>query len=159
MTGWPSTEQDPATWDRDRTAEGVGALTRALRLEAPGPYQLQAAVTALHMKGVEEGATDWPRIAHLYGVLAGLDPSPVVALNRAAAVGFAEGPERGLALLGPLLRHPALSGYPPLHATHADLLGRSGDPAGAAEAYRRAIALSSNDVERAELRRRLGRSA
>ncbi|MFJ3224965.1 RNA polymerase sigma factor [Streptomyces sp. NPDC086783] len=153
------TEQDPATWDRDRTAEGVGALTRALRLGAPGPYQLQAAVTALHMKGVEEGATDWPRIAHLYGVLAGLDPSPVVALNRAAAVGFAEGPERGLALLGPLLRHPALSGYPPLHATHADLLGRSGDPAGAAEAYRRAIALSTNDVERAELRRRLGRSA
>jgi RNA polymerase sigma-70 factor (ECF subfamily) len=153
------TEQDPATWDRDRTAEGVGALTRALRLGAPGPYQLQAAVTALHMKGVEEGATDWPRIAHLYGVLAGLDPSPVVALNRAAAVGFAEGPERGLALLGPLLRHPALSGYPPLHATHADLLGRSGDPAGAAEAYGRAIALSSNDVERAELRRRLGRSA
>ncbi|MGW7267027.1 RNA polymerase sigma factor [Streptomyces sp. NPDC054842] len=153
------TEQDPSSWDRDRTVEGVGALTRALRLGPPGPYQLQAAVTALHMKGAEEGATDWHQIAHLYGVLAGLDPSPVVALNRAAAVGFDEGPKRGLELLGPLLRHPALSGYPPLHATHADLLGRSGDTAGAAEAYRRAIALSANDVERAELRRRLGRPA
>ncbi|WP_406499336.1 hypothetical protein OHB06_47935 [Streptomyces sp. NBC_01604] len=106
-------------------------------------------------KGADTGVTDWPQIAHVYGVLAGMDPSPVVALNHAAAVGFAAGPELGPEMLAPLLGQRALDRYQPLHATHADLLRRTGDAAGAAEAYRRAIALTTNEVERAELRRML----
>lgn len=148
-------DQERSAWDRDEIAEGLLTLKHALRLRRPGPYQLQAAITALHLQGADTGVTDWQQIAHLYSVLAGLDPSPVVALNHAAAVGFAAGPEQGLEMLAPLLSHPALARYQPLHATHADLLRRTGDAAGAAEAYRRAIALTTNEVERAELRRRL----
>ncbi len=93
-------------------------------------------------------------MAALYGALAELDPSPVVALNRAAAVGFAEGPEAGLELLEPLLAEPKLETYAPLHAAHAELLRRRGEGEAAAAAYSRAAALSANAVERAELERR-----
>jgi RNA polymerase sigma-70 factor (ECF subfamily) len=148
-------EQDTSRWDRRRISEGLHALERATRLRRPGEYQLQAAITALHIQGSDAGATDWVQITELYGALASLRPSPVVELNRAAAVGFADGPEAGLELLEPLLRDPALDGYQPLHATHADLLRRTGDTEGAARAYERAIALSTNAVERAELERRL----
>jgi RNA polymerase sigma-70 factor, ECF subfamily len=101
-------------------------------------------------------ATDWAQIAELYGALAALNPSPVVELNRAVAVGMASGPADGLALLEPLLGDPALERYQPLHAAHAELLSRADDAESAARAYERAIALSANDVERAELERRLG---
>jgi RNA polymerase sigma-70 factor (ECF subfamily) len=101
-------------------------------------------------------ATDWAQIAELFGALARLNPSPVVELNRAVAVGLASGPAAGLALLEPLLGDWALERYQPLHAAHAELLTRAGDAAGAARAYERAIALSANAVERAELERRLG---
>jgi len=142
-------DQDRELWDRERIAEGLAALERALRLRRPGAYQLQAAIAALHMEDV----TDWAQIAALYGALAELQPSPVIELNRATAVGFADGPEAGLRLLEPLLDD--LDGYQPLHAARAELLRRAGEPAEAARAYRRAIALAATAVEREELERRL----
>ncbi|MCW2861527.1 MAG: polymerase subunit sigma-24 [Actinoallomurus sp.] len=148
-------EQDRSLWDRDRIGEGLRALRRAVRLGRPGPYQLQATITALHIEGSDGDATDWARIAELYGALGRLTPSPVVELNRAAAIGFAHGAEAGLTLLDPLLHDPALERYQPLHATHAELLSRAHDLPSAVRAYERAIALSTNAVERAELERRL----
>jgi RNA polymerase sigma-70 factor (ECF subfamily) len=102
-----------------------------------------------------EEEPDWRQIADLYGALVKLTPTSVVELNRAVAVGFADGPQTGLDLLSPLLRDPALERYQPLHAAHAELLKRSGDRDGAARAYQTAIELSANAVERAELERRL----
>jgi RNA polymerase sigma-70 factor, ECF subfamily len=143
--------QDRSLWDQDRIRDGLAKLDRAVRLRRPGEYQLHAAITALQLAD----DTDWAQIAELYGALAALNPSPVVELNRAVAVGFASGPDAGLELLEPLLGDPALERYQPLHAAHADLLRRSGDTAGAARAYGRAIELSANAVEQAELERRL----
>jgi RNA polymerase sigma-70 factor (ECF subfamily) len=148
--------QDRSLWDQDRIREGLGRLERAMRLRRPGEYQLQAAITAVQIEAPHPDATDWAQIAELYGALARLNPSPVVELNRAVAVGLASGPAAGLALLGPLLDDPALERYQPLHAAQAELLNRAGDAAGAARAYERAIALTANAVERAELERRLG---
>jgi RNA polymerase sigma-70 factor (ECF subfamily) len=149
--------QDRSLWDAGRVREGLRLLEDALRRRRPGPYQLQAAIAALHVQAPSPAETDWGQIAELYGVLARLAPSPVVEINRAVAVAFATGPRAGLALLEPLLRSASLERYQPLHAAHAELLLRSGDRAGAAGAYERAIALSANAVERAELQRRLGR--
>jgi RNA polymerase sigma-70 factor, ECF subfamily len=151
-------DQDRSLWDSDRIREGLGRLDRAARLRRPGEYQLQAAITALHMQAPDDAATDWVQIAELYGVLAALNPSPVVELNRAVAVGLASGPAAGLELLEPLLADPALERYQPLHAAHAELLSHAGDTAGAARAYERAIARTANAVERAELERRLDAS-
>jgi RNA polymerase sigma-70 factor, ECF subfamily len=148
-------EQDRTRWDDGRIREGLRALERSVRLERPGEYQLQAAITALHVQAADAAGTDWQQIAELYRALARLNPSPVVELNRAAAVGFANGPEAGLQLLEPLLRDPALERYQPLHAAHAELLRRTGELQGATRAYERAITLSANAVERAELERRL----
>jgi RNA polymerase sigma-70 factor (ECF subfamily) len=147
--------QDRDAWDADEIREGLAALDRAARLRRPGQYQLQAAITALHIQAPDGDATDWAQIAELYGALARLSPSPVVDVNRAAAVGFAHGAQAGLALLAPLLADPALERYQPLYAAHAELLRGAGDRAGAARAYERAIGLSDNAVERAELERRL----
>jgi RNA polymerase sigma-70 factor (ECF subfamily) len=146
-------EQDRSRWDHDRIDEGMRALQRSVRFRRPGQYQLQAAITAAHLQASE--TPDWVRIAELYGALAKLSPSPVVELNRAVAVGFATGPDAGLRLLEPLLGDPALEQYQPLHAAHAELLRRAGDVSGAQRAYQRAIELSANAVERAELQRRL----
>ena len=151
----PLGEQDRGLWDHAQIARGLRALERAVRLRQPGQYQLQAAITALHIQAADPDATDWGQIADLYAALGRLSPSPVVEVNRAAAVGFARGPEAGLGLLEPLLADPALLRYQPLHAAHADLLRRAGDRPGAAAAYQKAIALTANAVERAELRRRL----
>jgi RNA polymerase sigma-70 factor, ECF subfamily len=148
-------EQDRSRWDQGRIREGVGALDAALRLRRPGRYQLQAAIAALHVQAPAAAQTDWAQIAELYVVLAQVSPSPVVELNRAVAVGFASGAGAGLELLEPLLRDRTLERYQPLHAAHAELLRRAGDPDGAARAYRRGIELSTNDVERVELERRL----
>ena len=134
---------------RPLIAAGRAALDRALRLRRPGDYQLHAAITALHM----EDPVDWAQIAALYGALAEFEPTPVVELNRATAIGFAEGPEAGLRALEPLAR--ALDGYQPFHAARAELLRHAGDATAARGAYERAIALSTDDVEREELRRRL----
>jgi RNA polymerase sigma-70 factor (ECF subfamily) len=148
-------DQDRSRWDGQRIQAGRATLHRAARLASPGKYQLQAAITELHIRGVEMGLTDWVQIAGLYDVLATVAPSPVVEVNRAAAIGFAYGPSAGLRALEPLVRDPALERYQPLHATRADLLRQAGDPAGAARAYRRAIDVSTNSVERDELERRL----
>jgi len=144
-------EQDRSLWDETRIREGLRALERSVRLRPRGQYQLQAAITALQI----EPNPDWPQIADLYGALAKLTPTVVVELNRAVAVGFADGPQAGLDLLSALLHDPALERYQPLHAAHAELLKRAGDRGGAAGAYETAIKLSANAVERAELERRL----
>jgi RNA polymerase sigma-70 factor (ECF subfamily) len=148
-------DQDRELWDRGRIAEGLAALDRAMRLGRPGPYQLQAAIAALHIEAPSTAERDWRQIAALYGALAELAPSPVVDLNRAVAVGRADGPRAGLDLLAPLLADSRLSGYQPLFAAHAELLRELGDERGAAEAYEKAIELAPNSVERAELERRL----
>ena len=147
--------QDRALWDRGRIREGLRRLERAVRLRRPGEYQLQAAITALQIQATSEEATDWAQIAELYGALGALNPSPVVELNRAVAVGLACGPAAGLELLEPLLADQALERYQPLHAASAELLSRAGDAEGAERAYRRAISLTANAVEREELERRL----
>ncbi|HET9608223.1 MAG TPA: sigma-70 family RNA polymerase sigma factor [Acidimicrobiales bacterium] len=151
----PLDRQDRSRWDAGRVREGLRVLDRALGRGRPGPYQVQAAIAALHVQAPSPEETDWAQIADLYGALATMAPSPVVEVNRAVAVGFAAGPAAGLALLDPLVDEQALARYQPLHAARAELLRRAGDHRGAADAYRRAIALSGNAVERAELDRRL----
>jgi RNA polymerase sigma-70 factor (ECF subfamily) len=146
-------DQDRALWDRGRIDEGLASLDRAWRLRRPGPYQLQGAIAALHATAPDAEHTDWPRIAALYGELERRSASPVVAVNRAVAVGMAHGPCAGLAVLGALEADRRMAGYQPFHAARAELLRQAGDP-GAAEAYTRAIELSGNEVERAELERR-----
>jgi RNA polymerase sigma-70 factor (ECF subfamily) len=148
-------DQDRSLWDRAQIRAGLRALDRALRTGAAGPYQIQAAVAALHDQAPSFTQTDWNQISDLYRALGEVAPSPVVELNRAVAVGFAQGAKRGLELMAPLLADRNLTEYQPLHAAHAELLRRSGDDASAALAYRRAIVLSANAVERAELERRL----
>lgn len=151
----PLEEQDRGRWNRAQIAEGVETLERALALRRPGPYQLQAAIAALHDEATTADATDWPQIAALYDELARFQPTAVVELNRAAAVAMAEGPEVGLELLEALGKSGALARYHLLHAARADLLRRAERFAEAAEAYRIALALCSNPVERAYLDRRL----
>jgi RNA polymerase sigma-70 factor, ECF subfamily len=140
---------------RAQAAKRLRALGQAVRLRHPGEYQLQAAITALHIQAADPDTTDWAQIAGLYAALGRLSPSPVVEVNLAAAVGFAQGPQAGLELLRPLLADPALRQYQPMYATHAELLNRAGDRPAASRAYQQAISLSQNAIERAELRRRL----
>jgi RNA polymerase sigma-70 factor (ECF subfamily) len=139
-------DQDRSRWDAERLAEGRAQLDRALRLRRAGPYQVEAAIASLHCEPV----VDWPQIAELYGMLARLAPSPVIEVNRAVALGMAGDPQAGLAVLDAL----DLDRYQPFHAARAELLRRTGDRAAAAVAYTRAIELSANAVERAELERR-----
>jgi RNA polymerase sigma-70 factor (ECF subfamily) len=146
-------KQDRARWNAERIGEGVAFLERALRLGRPGAYVIQAAIAALHAQAPSWEATDWPQIAGLYAELARHDPSPVVAINRAVAVGFADGPEAGLAILDDLGSDARLDRYQPLYAARADLLRRTGDAAGADAAYATAIGLSANAAERAALER------
>jgi RNA polymerase sigma-70 factor, ECF subfamily len=141
-------DQDRSRWDVVRIAEGVATLDRALCLRRPGPYQVQAAIAALHVGE----PVDWPQIAALYAQLGRLAPSPVVDVNRAVALGMAGDPHAGLQLLDTV----AMEGYQPLAAARAELLRRAGDLAGADAAYARAIELSANAVERRELERRRG---
>jgi RNA polymerase sigma-70 factor, ECF subfamily len=147
-------DQDRSRWDAARIAAGTAELDRALRLRRPGPYQLQAAIAALHATAATADDTDWPQIAALYGRLSGHTRSPVVQVNRAVAVGMAHGPRAGLCLLDALGDDTRLAGYQPFHAARADLLRRAGDERAAAAAYGRAIELSTNAVERDELERR-----
>jgi RNA polymerase sigma-70 factor, ECF subfamily len=146
-------DQDRSLWDAGRIREGERTLEAALRLGRPGSFQLQAAIAAHHLEPVP----DWPAIAGLYATLAQLTPSPVVEVNRAIAVGFAEGPDAGLDVLEAPLGDPRMRGYAPLHAAHAELLARTGDAAAADAAYALAIDASDNAVQRAELIRRRAR--
>jgi len=120
-----------------------------------GPYQLQAAIAAVHAQAASPQQTDWQQITALYNLLVRVNPSPVVLLNRAVAVGMSEGPARGLELIDELGSSGELERYHLLHAARADLLRRLGSFEAAADAYRRALALMANGVERAYLERRL----
>jgi RNA polymerase sigma-70 factor, ECF subfamily len=148
-------EQNRELWDRRQVAEGVPLLESALREGASGVYALQAAIAALHARAERAEDTDWAQIARLYGALLKKQPSPVVELNRAAAIAMAEGPSSGLALIDELEARGELAGYHLLPAARADLLRREGRWREAAEAYRQALALVANDPERRYLRRRL----
>jgi RNA polymerase sigma-70 factor, ECF subfamily len=145
-------DQDRSRWNADRIAEGLRVLERASALRSSGPYQLQAAIAAVHCRAATAETTDWQAIAQLYGELARITPSPVVELNRAVAVAMAEGPAEGLALVDEL---EGLESYRFLHSTRADLLRRLDRPEEAAVAYRRALDLTTNGAERAFLERRL----
>jgi len=148
-------DQDRGLWDCEEIVEGLRLVERALRAGPPGPYVLQAAVAAVHAEAATAAETDWPQIAGLYDELYRSLPTPVVALNRAVAVAMADGPARGLELVDDLAGRGTLDGYHLLHATRADLLRRLGRTDQAQAAYERALALATNPVERAFLRRRL----
>lgn len=145
-------DQDRARWDRAKIDEGIAILDDAMRLRQPGPYQVQAAISALHAEAATPEATDWTQIAALYNTLAMMMPSPVVEVNRAVAVAMAESPAEGLALLD---RIDGMADYYPYHVARADLLRRIGQREAAADAYRRALDLCQNSAERAYLQRRL----
>jgi len=148
-------DQDRSLWDRAQIAEGLSLVERALRAGPAGPYVLQAAIAAVHAEAPTAADTDWPQIAGLYEELYRRLPTPVVALNRAAAVAMAFGPARGLDLVDDLAERGILDGYYLLHATRADLLRRLGRGDQARAAYERALALATNPVEQDFLRRRL----
>ena len=150
----PLAEQDRSAWDGALIAEGTAVLDEALALRSPGSYQMQAAIAALHAAAGSFEATDWPQIALLYGTLARLDPSPVIEVNRAVAVGMADGPLAGLAVLTPVLASGALSDYGPLHAAHGFLLDKAGDSERARGAWARAAEAAGNEAVRDELLRR-----
>ncbi|MFF3072905.1 RNA polymerase sigma factor [Kitasatospora sp. NPDC057904] len=152
----PLEEQDRRRWDAASVAEGCAVLdTAARRAARPGFYQLQAAIAACHATAPTAADTDWALIARLYGLLAELTSSPVVALNQAVARAMAEGPAVGLDLVGRLAEDPRLAGYHLLPATRADLLRRLGRRPEAAAAYREALGLTASAAERRYLRRRL----
>ena len=148
-------DQDRSLWDRGQIDEGLTLVEEALRIGRIGPYQLQAAIAALHAAALCSAATDWAQIAALYDELARVNPTPVVLLNGAVAVGMSEGPGRGLRLIDKLGASGALDRYHLFHAARADMLRRLGSRTAAADAYRRALALTANDIERTFLERRL----
>ncbi|MEU5041855.1 RNA polymerase sigma factor [Streptomyces griseorubiginosus] len=139
----PLSEQDPTRWDRDLIAEGQSLVRRCLRRNRPGPYQIQAAIQAVH----SDPPTDWDQVRRLYDQLMAVAPGPVVALNRAVAVAETDGPAEALALVDTL----DLDGYHVLHAVRADLLRRLDRGAEAADAYARAAELTGNPAERTYL--------
>ena len=148
-------DQDRSRWDAVGIQEGAALVERALRMRAPGPYQLQAAIAALHDQAATPQATDWHQIAGLYGELERRTPSPVIALNHAVAMAMDEGVEVGLARIDEIVATGVLEDYPYLHAARADLLRRLGRFADARAAYERALGLTANAAERRFLRRRL----
>jgi RNA polymerase sigma-70 factor (ECF subfamily) len=145
--------QDRSSWDQTKIQEGIAILDEALGLRDPGPYQVQAAISALHAEALTPEATDWHQIAALYRTLAAMTHSMVVGVNRAVAVGMAEGPQAGLEILMEL--ETQAEGFYPYHAARADLLRRTNQREAAADAYKRALDLCGNSAERAYLQRRL----
>jgi RNA polymerase sigma-70 factor (ECF subfamily) len=152
-------EQDRGAWDHALIAEGTAVLDAAVARLAPGPYQLQAAIAAVHAAATSFEQTDWLQIAALYGELSRRAPSPVVEVNRAVAVGLADGPAAGLAVLKPVLASGQLENYGPLHAAHADLLERAGQAGAAGAALARAIETTENGPLRDQLIRRAANQA
>ena len=148
-------DQDRASWDRAAIAEGITLVRRALHNRPPWRYPLMAAIAAVHAEAPTFDATDWAEIVGLYGLLVQIWPSPVVALNRAVAVGFAEGPQAGLDALDALADEPTLASYSYLAASRADFLRRLGRSADARLAYEEALMLTNNAVEREFLAERL----
>jgi RNA polymerase sigma-70 factor (ECF subfamily) len=148
-------DQDRDRWDRAAIDEGIALVREALRGRPPGRFALMAAISAVHSQAPDWESTDWTQIVTLYDLLGQIWPSPVVALNRAVAVGFADGPEAGLAALEALGDEPQLAGYGYLAVARGDALERLGRSAEARSAYEEALHLTDNAVERAQLERRL----
>ena len=148
-------DQDRARWNREQIAEGVALVEQALASRRFGPYTLQAAIAAVHAEAPDAGATDWAQIVGLYDVLLRVEPSPVVALNRAVAVAMRDGPAAGLALVDAILARGELADYRLAHAARADLCRRLGQTADASASYERALTLTQQEPERRFLERRL----
>ncbi len=151
----PLEEQDRTRWDHAQIAEGTALLNIALEQHRVGPYQIQAAIAALHAQAATADDTDWKQIAALYGQLVRLTPTPVVALNHAVAIAMAQGPAEALVLLERIGSAPGMDRYQPYHVARADLLHRLGRMEAAAQSYARALALTANAVEAAHLSSRL----
>jgi RNA polymerase sigma-70 factor (ECF subfamily) len=151
-------DQDRTLWDGALIAEGHALVRACLRRDQPGPFQVQAAIAAVHADAASAEATDWSQVVALYDQLYALQPNQVVAVNRAVAVAALEGPGAGLAALD-VLDAERLESYQPYHATRADLLARAGRPADAVAAYDRALALTTNPVERRFLAEQRDRAA
>ena len=149
-------DQDRARWDQEMIDEGLAKIDAAIAAKCPGPYQVQAAIAALHARAPRPEDTDWPQIATLYRGLRVMWPSPVIELNRAVAVAMADGPDAGLAMMEPLADE--LDRYHLFHAARADLLRRSGRTSEAQVAYRRALDLVTNPVERKYLMKRVSQA-
>jgi RNA polymerase sigma-70 factor (ECF subfamily) len=147
----PLPEQDRSRWDRSLIEEGQSLVRRCLRRNQPGPYQIQAAINAVHSDALTAAETDWHQIIALYDQLTSFTPTSIVALNRAVAVAEVEGPAAALTLIDAL----PLDGYHLYHAIRADLLRRLGEAHDAAAAYRAAIARTENAAEAAYLKQRL----
>jgi len=147
--------QDRSLWDRAQIAEGMALVERALSSRRFGPYTLQAAIAAVHAQAPDAAATDWDQIVGIYDVLARMDPSPVIALNRAAAVAMRDGPAAGLALIDAILGGGDLADYHLAHSARADLLRRLGRSKEARTSYHRALDLTRQEPERRFLERRL----
>ena len=155
----PLAEQDRGRWDHASIAEGEGLVTAALSNTPLGPYQIQAAIAAVHAEAKVAADTDWPQILHLYDLLERLAPGPMVALNRAVAVAEVHGPDAGLELLGHLESDRRLSRHHRLEAVQAHLLERTGDAAGARRAYLEAARLTTSVPERRYLEAQAARLA
>jgi RNA polymerase sigma-70 factor (ECF subfamily) len=151
----PLEEQDRSRWNQVQIKEGVALVERALTSRGFGPYTLQAAIAALHAEAPSSAATDWAQIVGLYDVLLRAEPSPVIELNRAAAIAMRDGPEHGLTLIDAILARGVLQDYHLAHAARADLFRRLGRKAEATAAYQRALELAVEDPERRLLERRL----
>lgn len=148
-------DQDRSRWDHNKIQEGISVLERALHMRQPGPYQVQAAISALHAQAKQPQDTDWPQIAALYHELMKLTPSAIIELNRAVAIAMADGPLQGLALIDRTNLKKELSDYYLFHAARADLLRRAGRMHAARDEYIAAFNLCHNERERAFLQRRL----
>jgi RNA polymerase sigma-70 factor, ECF subfamily len=148
-------DQDRSRWKRNEIAEGVRLVEAALRMKRPGPYQIQAAIAAVHAEAAVSAQTDWPQIALLYDELLRYEPTPVVELNRAVAVSYATNPELGLRLLEQIERTGALESYSPFHLARADMLRRLGRGDQMREAYHRALPFADNEQVRRFIEQRL----
>ena len=148
-------DQDRSLWDRAQIEEGVALVEQALGSHRFGPYTLQAAIAAIHAEAQSPGATDWAQIVGLYDVLLMTDPSPVIELNRAAAVAMRDGPEAGLALIDAILGRGDLTGYHLAHAARGDLCRRLGRVTEAISAYERALGIATQEPERRFINGRL----
>jgi RNA polymerase sigma-70 factor (ECF subfamily) len=152
-------EQDRSLWNRELIAEGIERVEQALGSRRFGAYTIQAAIAAVHAEAPSTGQTDWNEVVGLYDVLLGSDPSPIIELNRAVAVGMRDGPDAGLRLIDAILARGDLAGYHLAHAARADLCRRLGRGKEARISYQKALELSQQEPERRFLRRRLAEIA
>jgi len=149
-------EQDRSLWNREQIAEGVALVERAMRSRQFGPYALQAAIAAIHAEAQTAAETDWAEIVGLYDVLMRADPSPVIELNRAAAIAMRDGPEAGITLIDAILARGELADYALAHSARAELYRRLGRQEAAIQSYQRALSLTRQEPQRRFIERRLG---